>query len=55
MDLIGSVKRLRWYEVLIWSISVLVITVSSLLYPGISIFNVIASLVGVTALIFVAK
>lgn len=50
-----SIKRLTWYEATIWLGSVLLILSSGLLLSGGGLLTLIASLIGVTALIFVAK
>lgn len=55
MNIIDSIKRLKWYEILLWVFSVAVITVSYLAFSSGNILTYIASLIGVTALIFVAK
>ena len=48
-------KSLRLFEWVLWSISVVMIIVSSLISGKSSVLETISSLVGVTALIFVAK
>ena len=55
MNILESVKRLKWYEKLIWFISVLVIAISFFVFKNKEYITLIASLIGVTALIFVAK
>ncbi|MBR1816748.1 MAG: nicotinamide mononucleotide transporter [Lachnospiraceae bacterium] len=55
MNILESIKRLKWYEGLIWLISVLVIVVSFFVFKNRECITLIASLIGVTALIFVAK
>ena len=55
MNILESIKRLKWYERLIWLISVLVIVVSFFVFKNREYITLIASLIGVTALIFVAK
>ena len=55
MKLIDSVKRLKWYEKIIWFISVMVILISFLAFKNKEYLTLAASLIGVTALIFVAK
>ena len=55
MNIIDSIKRLKWYEILLWVFSVAMITVSYLAFSSGNILTYIASLIGVTALIFVAK
>ena len=55
MDIIGSIKRMKWYEILLWLISVVSILISFLAFHNHAYTTLIASLIGVTALIFVAK
>ncbi len=55
MNLLLSFKRLKRREILLWSICVLIITVSFFIFPERNYFTLISSLIGVTALIFVAK
>lgn len=55
MNLINSLKKLTRLEKVIWLTSVLVILVSYLVFKGGNLLNVLASLIGVTALIFVSK
>ena len=55
MKIIDSIKRLKWYEALIWISSVILILISFLISGAGSNLTMIASLIGVTALIFVAK
>ncbi len=43
------------FEIILWSCSVLVIAVSSVLSPDFHVLTTVASLLGVTALIFIAK
>ena len=50
-----SIKRLKWYEKLIWLVSVLVICISFFIFRNKEYITLTASLIGVTALIFVAK
>ena len=46
---------MKWYEVMLWGISVLAILISFFLFKNHQYTTLIASLIGVTALIFVAK
>ena len=55
MNMIESIKRLKWYEYVIWLGSVLVIVVSYIVFQIDGYLSLIASLIGVTALIFLAK
>ena len=55
MNIIDSIKRMKWYEVMLWGISVLAILISFFLFKNHQYTTLIASLIGVTALIFVAK
>lgn len=55
MKLSNPFKRLTKYELLLWISSILVIGVSSIFSGYEGILSSIASLIGVTALIFVAK
>ena len=55
MNLFESIKRLKWYEKMIWLISVLVILISFFAFENKEYLTLTASLIGVTALIFVAK
>ncbi len=55
MKILTSIKNLKPLEWGIWLISVLVITVSTLLFGETDALSLIASLIGVTALIFVSK
>ena len=55
MKLISLLRRLTKFEIGLWLCSVIVITVSFLLPSEKDILTLIASLIGVTALIFVAK
>ena len=55
MNIFESVKRLRWYEKMIWVISLLVIFISFFAFKSIEYMTLAASRIGVTALIFVAK
>lgn len=53
--MIESIKRLKWYEYIIWISSVLIISISYIAFHIESYMTLIASLVGVTGLIFLAK
>ncbi len=55
MKFFGQFKKLTKYEWILWLTSVGVITVSFLISPSGDILSLIASLIGVTSLIFVAK
>lgn len=55
MNLIKSFKTLSKFEVTLWLVSVIVVTMSFLFVPSKDILSLCASLIGVTALIFVAK
>ena len=55
MNIIKSIKNLKKYEIFIWLISFLSIIISFLLFENKNYYTLIASLIGVTALIFVAK
>lgn len=48
-------KALSKFEMVLWILSVITVTVSYLLCPSGDIFSLIASVIGVTALIFVSK
>ena len=43
------------FEIGLWSSSVILVTLSAIIFRGTDVFSVIASLIGVTALIFCAK
>lgn len=53
--MLESIKRLKWYEYIIWISSVLIISLSYILFHIESYITLVASLVGVTGLIFLAK
>ena len=53
--MVESIKRLKWYEYIIWISSVLIILISYIAFPIEEYMTLIASLVGVTGLIFLAK
>ena len=48
-------RQLEKREWLLWAVSVIVVSISILMSPGVSFFTLSASLVGVTALIFLAR
>ena len=54
MNLIDSVKRLSLFEVLLWAVSAVSIAVSGFI-GAVDFMSLAASLIGVTALIFIAK
>lgn len=51
----NSFKDLSKFELILWSVSIVVVTGSFFVQPSGDILSLIASLIGVTALIFVAK
>lgn len=53
--MLESIKRLKWYEYVIWISSVLIISLSYILFHIESYMTLVASLVGVTGLILLAK
>lgn len=53
--MVESIKRLKWYEYIIWISSVLIISISYITFHIEGYMTLIASLVGVTGLIFLAK
>lgn len=55
MNPMKSIKNLSMFEKFLWASSVLVVTISFLLLKNHNWLTMIASLIGVTALIFVAK
>ncbi len=55
MKLSNPFKLLSKFEILLWLFSVVVVTLCFMLVPDRNFLNLAASLVGVTALIFVAK
>ncbi len=55
MNIKHSLKSLTKFELCLWLTSVTVIVISSLIVPNPDILSMIASFIGVTALIFVAK
>ena len=52
---INPFKDLSKFELILWSVSIVVVTGSFFVQPSGDILSLIASLIGVTALIFVAK
>ncbi len=55
MNIFKNFKALSKFELVLWLVSMAVVTTSFLLAPSKDILSLIASLIGVTALIFVAK
>lgn len=55
MKLSTSIKNLTCAEWILWSVSVAVITLCSLVFGKTDMLNLVASLIGVSALIFVSK
>jgi len=55
MNILESIKRLKWYETVLWAFSVMTIIISYIVVPDRNLITFLASLIGVTALIFVAK
>lgn len=55
MNIIKNFKQLTRFEAALWIISVITVTLSFLLTPEKNLLSLTASLIGVTALIFVAK
>ncbi len=55
MRIFKIINNLTLFEKILWAVSVTVITVSSLASGGADIMSVAASLIGVTALIFLAR
>lgn len=55
MKLLNSFKDLSKFELILWGLSVVVIILSYVLSGSDDVLTIIASLIGVTALIFVAK
>ncbi len=55
MNLIKSFKMLTKFELALWIVSVIIVSSSFLLAPSKDILSLAASIIGVTALIFVAK
>ncbi len=55
MKVISSLKNLTRFEIVLWGISVVTVGISFLSIKGQNPLSLLASLIGVTALIFVAK
>ena len=55
MNIIKSIKNLKRYEIFIWLFSIVSILISFFIFENKNYYTLIASLIGVTALIFVAK
>ena len=55
MNILESIKRLKWYETLLWGVCVIAILISYFIFTERNTYTLVASLIGVTALIFVAK
>lgn len=55
MNILKSFKSLTRFEFLLWLISLIVVALSFILAPDNDVMKLIAPLIGVTALIFVAK
>lgn len=55
MNPIESIKNLSVFEKFLWAVSVFIVTISFLLLENRDWMTMIASLIGVTALIFVAR
>lgn len=55
MNIISSLQSLTKFERILWIVSVIIVTLSFLLSGNFHILTITASLVGVSALIFVAK
>ena len=55
MNILQSIKRLKWYETLMWGVCVIAILISYFIFTERNTYTLVASLIGVTALIFVAK
>ena len=55
MNIFQSIKRLKWYETTLWGVSILAVLLSYFLFTERNTYTLIAALIGVTALIFVAK
>lgn len=53
--MVESIKRLKWYEYIIWISSVLIISISYIAFHIEGYMTLIVSIVGVTGLIFLAK
>ena len=55
MNIIKSINNLNNFEKILWFCSVILLLITFILAPNCDILTMIASLIGVTALIFVAK
>lgn len=55
MKLINTLKNLTGFELVLWIASVVIVTASYLIFSSNNYISLISSLIGVTALIFVAK
>ncbi len=55
MNILNHFKKLTKFELILWIVSVIVVSLSFLLMPDKDYLTLCASLIGVTALIFVAK
>ena len=55
MEFIKNFKNLTKFELILWIISLSVVTLSFMLVPDKDILSLTASIIGVTALIFVSK
>ncbi|MBQ3129220.1 MAG: nicotinamide mononucleotide transporter [Clostridia bacterium] len=55
MNILKALKSLTKFEICLWAVSVAVITVSFFLSKGGDVLSFIASLIGVTSLIFLAR
>ena len=55
MNILESIKRLKWYEILMWCLCVIASLISYFIFTERNTYTLVASLIGVTALIFVAK
>lgn len=55
MRILASIKSLTKFEIALWAVSVIVVTLSFVLSPAKDYLTLVSSLIGVSALIFVAK
>lgn len=55
MNILKAIKSLSKFEICLWSVSVLIITMSFFLSHGSDYLSLTASLIGVTSLIFLAR
>ncbi len=55
MNIIESVKRLKLHEIILWLVSMAIIGISQMVFHVDGYLALVASLVGVTALVFIAK